>query len=108
MNQQQHEMVLEKTHPSGIEEWNCPSCGRCLFINWEPQFKKTVLQAGDEYAIHSGGKGGLKMGPMQARPVNQASLEDKTVAPDEDPSLAPWVAWLEKSDFESLWNDEAE
>jgi hypothetical protein len=108
MNEQNHEMVLERSYPSGAEEWNCPNCGRRLLINWEPKFEKTILEAGDEYAIHSGGKGGLRIGHMQVAPINDPVLEDESMTPDEEPSLAPWVAWLEKSDFDSLWDDEAE
>ena len=108
MNQQQHQMVMEKSHPSGAEEWNCPNCGRRLLISWEPKFEKTILEAGDEYAVHSGGKGGLRIGPMQVTPIDNPILDDEPKTPDEDPSLAPWVAWLEKRDFESLWDDEAE
>jgi DNA-directed RNA polymerase subunit RPC12/RpoP len=107
MNQQHHQMVLEKTHSSKAEEWVCPNCGRRLLINWEPKFEKTILEAGDEYAIHSGGKGGLRIGLMQSRPTNNTIVEKESVAPDEDPSLAPWLEWLEKRDFESLWGDEA-
>jgi hypothetical protein len=106
MNQQQHEMVLEKTHPSGAEEWNCPTCGRRLLMSWEPNFKKTILEAGDDYAIHSGGKGGLSIGPMQAIPINNTLMQEEPMTPDEDPDLAPWVAWLEESDFENLWNND--
>jgi hypothetical protein len=107
MNQQRHEMVLEKTHPSGVEEWRCPTCQRRLLMNWEPKFKKTILEAGDEYAIHSGGKGGLRIGPMQAISTNSAISEDESAPPSEEARLAPWMAWMEKIDFESLWDDEA-
>ncbi len=59
--QEQHEMILEESHPSGADEWYCPTCGRRLLMNYGPEFKKTVLEAGDEYAVHSGGKGGVRM-----------------------------------------------
>lgn len=62
---QRHEMVLEKTHSSGVEEWYCPVCGRWTLVNWQPQFKKMILETGDEYITHSGGKGGLRMGTLQ-------------------------------------------
>ena len=66
--QQQHGMVLEKSHPSGAEEWYCPACGRRFVMQWPPKYKRIVLNAGDEYAVHSGGKGGLKMGNVQIQP----------------------------------------
>jgi hypothetical protein len=58
-------MRLERTYPSGAEEWFCPACGRRFLLNWSPAYKKIVLEAGDEYAMHSGGKGGLRMQPPQ-------------------------------------------
>jgi DNA-directed RNA polymerase subunit RPC12/RpoP len=109
MNEQQrHEMVLEITHASGAEEWNCPTCGRRLLIKWEPEFKKTILQTGDEFSIHSGGKGGLRIGRAQVMPVNDPTLDGEPRTTNDDPRLAPWEAWMDKSDFEDLWNDEDE
>ena len=78
VNQQQHEMVLEKTHPAGSEEWYCPTCGRRMTITWEP-WKKIVLEPGDSHAVHSGGKGGLRMGPLQ---VKQADEYDPSAEPE--------------------------
>ena len=105
-SQQNHEMQLETEHASGAEEWYCPMCGRRLLMNWEPKFKKTILEAGDEYAIHSGGKGGLRIGPMQIMPVSDNISEEVPMKPIEDERLAPWEAWLEKIDFEGMWDDE--
>lgn len=64
-NTQQHEMCLEKAHPSGAEEWYCPTCGRRFLMQWPPKYQKIVLEPGDEYALHSGSKGGLRMGSLQ-------------------------------------------
>lgn len=61
----QHEMHLVKTHPSGAEEWCCPTCGRRFLMQWPPNCKKIILEPGDEYAIHSGGKGGLQISVAQ-------------------------------------------
>ncbi len=52
---QPHEMRLERTHPSGSEEWFCPRCGRRFLIHWAPIHSKTILAAGDENACHTGG-----------------------------------------------------
>jgi hypothetical protein len=106
MDQQHHEMVLGKTHPSGVDEWYCPTCGRRLVMEYEPAFKKTVLTAGDETAIHSGGKGGIRIGSMQAVSTDPDLSENEPIIPADDPSLAPWVAWLDNADFEKLWNDQ--
>ena len=108
MNQQKHQMILEKTFSSGEEEWACPTCGRRILVNWEPKFKRTVLDVGDDYATHSGGKGGLVMGAKQVAPTNAALLQEHSEEPIPDMRLAPWIAWLDEVGFEDLWNDEAQ
>lgn len=81
MNQEQtHEMILETTHPSGVEEWNCPTCGRRLLVSWEPNFQKTVLEVGDEFSIHSGGKGGLSMSSIEVGEPKEPRLPGKIIA----------------------------
>ena len=80
-------------------------CGRRMLINWEPKFKKIVLEIGDDYAIHNGGKGGLQVGSMQARPVDVLAPEDESPSLDEDVRLRPWIQWLNEVDFENLWKD---
>ena len=118
---QRHEMVLEKTHESGAEEWFCPVCGRRFLMQWPPNYQRVILEPGDNYAIHSGGKMGLSMGtPQSGRkgdgipsemelPANEVDLpanEGDLTVNNED--LAPWMDWMEKSDFESLWADDAQ
>jgi hypothetical protein len=76
-----HEMRLEKTHPSGAEEWGCPTCGRRFLIQWPPKYRKIVLEPGDEYALHSASKGGLQMGPLQISQDGDA--EDEPILSDE-------------------------
>jgi hypothetical protein len=34
-------------------------------MQWPPKYQKIVLEPGDEYALHSGSKGGLRMGSLQ-------------------------------------------
>jgi hypothetical protein len=78
MNEQQkHEMVITLTHPSGAEEWYCPTCGRRFLLNWPPAYKKIILNAGDELASHSGGKGGLSMGQLEASEAKESELPDQ-------------------------------
>jgi hypothetical protein len=105
--QQQHEMVLDKTHPSGTDEWYCPTCGRRLLMEYEPKFEKTVLEVGDEYAIHSGGKGGLRVEPVKVVSDENTDLENAPVVSDNDPSLSPWITWLNKIGFEHFWKNES-
>ncbi|MBK8905968.1 MAG: hypothetical protein IPM53_32615 [Anaerolineaceae bacterium] len=71
-HQTQHNMILEVTHTSGAEEWVCPTCGRHLIVEWWPKFKKVVMDAGDEYAIHNGSKGGVVLStPESTQPQSQ-------------------------------------
>jgi hypothetical protein len=97
-----HHMTLIRDH-EGVEEWYCPICGRRMLMDYGSKFKKVILEAGDEYAIHSGGKGGLQMGHVQAVPVD-GSFTQKELQTD-DAHLAPWVTWLEEMGFEDLWNN---
>jgi hypothetical protein len=103
---QQHKMVLEKTHPSGADEWYCPICGRRLLMAYEPKFKKAVLEAGDEFAVHSGVISARQISSMQDSPVNNKRSADYSIISIDDPSLAPWVTWLDEIGFDELWDDE--
>ena len=94
---EKHKMLLKETNSSGVEEWYCPTCGRRFLLQWPPDYKKIILEPGDEYASNSGGKGDLQMGGLQVVPA-----EDDTGM--EDPRLAPWLEWLESVDFDSLWD----
>ena len=102
---QRHEMVLETTDVSGVEEWYCPTCGRRMTITWEP-WKKIILEKGDIYATHGGSKGILKIGPLQLIPENESGLASATEPYLEDPYLAPWLRWLDKKDSDDFWNEE--
>lgn len=102
MYKQEHEMVLGKVHSSGAEEWYCPKCGRCLLLDWQPKFRKIVIETGDEMIPHSGGKGGLGMGTVQYRPGINTALQDDPSLENEDPRLAPWAEWMDKIGFENL------
>jgi len=83
--QQQHEMVLEKTHPSGAQEWYCPTCGRRFVFGLAPTYNMTILEPGDQYARHSGSTGGLRIGAVQVA--------------QEDEAASPWAGWLDEVDF---------
>lgn len=103
-NQQRHEMVLETTHPSGAEEWVCPICGRRMTITWQP-WKKIILEAGDIHAAHGGSKGILKIGPLliQSEGENTPSFAGEPAV--EDLYLEPWERWLDKMNWDDLWED---
>lgn len=96
---EQHEMILDKTHDSEAEEWYCPVCNRRYLIQWLPEFKQIVLETGNEFALHNGSKGGLKIQASQAMQENEPT-------PDTDPGLRQWEDWLNRVDFESWWREE--
>ena len=100
---QRHEMVLEKTYPSGAEDWYCPTCGRRMSLTWQP-WKKIVLEPGDIYAAHSGSKGGLQMGTTTTVQGNHGDQEPSLEPSSDDPYLAPWMQWLENVDLDDLAN----
>lgn len=90
MSGEQHQMHLDKEHPSGFEEWYCPVCGRRLLMKWPPDYEKVVLQPGDEGALHSAGKGGLNFRSAQVTD----EPEEEAEIPEEH--LAPWIEGLKK------------
>ena len=103
--QQRPEMILETTHPSGAEEWYCPTCGRRMTITWQP-WKKVILEPGDLHVAHGGSKGILKIGPLHLSPENENGLLSAAEPSVEDPYLAPWAQWLDKMGWDELWNEE--
>ncbi|MFI0446425.1 hypothetical protein [Actinomadura sp. 6N118] len=64
-----HEMIVVGTDGSGMEAWECPSCGRRLLFRWPPQYEKVVVVPGDEQAIHVGGNGGVRIGAVEVTPA---------------------------------------
>ncbi len=69
---QQHVMQLAITYTTGAEVWLCPTCGRRFMMQWQPEFQRIILEPGDDMAPHSGSKGGLRLGPIQADLGDQA------------------------------------
>jgi hypothetical protein len=96
---QQHQMHLEKTHPSGAEEWYCPACGRRFLMQWPPKYKKIVMAAGDEYAIHSGGKGGLQISSVQ---MSQEQEDEPIVSDELRAAIEEALAEIDFDDDEDL------
>ena len=95
---ERHYMILDKTDATGSENWFCPICGRRMLINWQPQFRKVILEPGDVYAMHSASKG------LVPAPADQASVPPDSDVSTDDPRLAPWQSWLDKIDFDNLWD----
>jgi hypothetical protein len=93
---QTHQMTLVKTHMTGEEEWYCPVCERRILMTWPPNYKKVVLVTGDETAIHNGGKGGVNLQATQLVAPEKSKQ-------DHDPRLDVWSDWMDKVDFDGLW-----
>jgi hypothetical protein len=96
-SQEQHEMVLETIHPTGAEEWYCPTCGRRFLMQWPPAYNKVILDPGDENAIHSGGRGSAQLSPASEQ-VEPAVLTEADVK-----ALEPFIEWMERVNLDSLW-----
>lgn len=105
--QEHHKMLLVSTHPNGVDELYCPTCGRRILIQWPPDYQKTVLEPGDEYAIHSGGKGGLEMGVPQLTQGYEFSAQEAAVrlSAHDEARLLQWEQWLDQIGFDNWWDD---
>jgi hypothetical protein len=77
-----------------------------MLISWEPKFKRTVLEAGSAEATHSGFKSSPQISDRMVSSINENALPEETESPIDAARLAPWKAWLEESNFESLWDSD--
>jgi hypothetical protein len=93
-------MRLEKTYLSGAEEWFCPTCGRRYVVEWQPAFRKIVLEAGDEYAMHSGSEGSLRMGASQISADEEPMLSDELRAALEEALSRCRLRLVSTTDYE--------
>lgn len=100
MNEQPHEMVLEKTHLSGVEEWYCPSCGRRFLVQWPPSYKMIIVAQGDKDTRHNVSKANSLIGSYPITRTKEADFIDES-------RLIPWLKWMEKVDFDSRWSKNA-
>jgi hypothetical protein len=98
MNGQHHEMVLEMTHPSGMQGWRCPTCGRRMLLFVPPDNDMIVVEEGDQYASHSGSTGVLRIGAVQVRERDQEL--DEALGEISEESLRPWIEAIEKLDLD--------
>jgi hypothetical protein len=72
-----HEMQLQRTFPSGAEEWHCPECNRSVIMHHQPdrgRLKIIVLTPGDELACHHGATGGITLGGVQVHEADAESV----------------------------------
>ena len=97
MNDKHHEMVLEKTHISGVEEWYCPDCGRRFLVQWPPAYKMVVLKQGEKDTRHN-------VSRLNTRVISDSVQQHDEAEPVEEFRLLPWIQWMDKVDFASRWN----
>jgi hypothetical protein len=106
---EKHEMIFEKRHLSGADEWFCPTCGRRMLISWDPKFRRTVLDAGDADVTHGGFRINIPVVGNLAFPFVEGPSDEyfETNELEIDESrLAPWTSWMEQSGFHRLWDNE--
>jgi hypothetical protein len=103
-----HEMILEKKHSSGADEWFCPACGRRMLISWKPKFRRTILEAGETNVAHVGFRINIPVVGNLTLPFVEGSPSFEyfeTLDMDIDETrLIPWISWVEENGFEDLWN----
>jgi hypothetical protein len=85
---QSHEMRLDTVHPSGAEEWMCPECGRRFVAQWEPKFRRVILEQGQDDIVHKGQAMNV-LAKDQEQPNDDSELQDV------------WKELLDKLDFDS-------
>ena len=89
-NAERHEMCLDKTYPSGAEEWYCPECGRRILLGIPPTSEMVIVEPGNKYASHWGSHDGLHIGAAQ---VTQPDAELGEISEE---NLLPWIKALEE------------
>ena len=100
MNDKHHEMILEKTHISGVEEWYCPICGRRFLVQWPPAYKMIILEPGEKDTRHNISQVNLRMRSRQPARLEETEFTDEF-------RLIPWLKWMEKVNFDSMWGKTA-
>lgn len=99
----QHQMVVVKENQDGSQEWLCPVCGRHFIMQWPPNYKRIILEAGDENAVHTGGSTGLGMSSVEHSgewlPEPESAEEIYDPESLSDPYLAPYERFMRERNF---------
>jgi hypothetical protein len=104
----QHQMVVMNTYPTGAQEWFCPTCGRHYILQWPPNYKRIILEEGDNEAVHAGGtvecilgQEDIQLAKPESDILENHTGEDKPGAMIglDDPYLLPWLRWIGDRDF---------
>jgi len=75
---ERHEMQLQRTFPSGAQEWFCPECKRWMVLHHDPERGKAkivVLEVGDALVGHFGGTKGVTVAGSQIQPGTAPPVE---------------------------------
>lgn len=76
---ERHDMQLQRSFPSGAQEWSCTTCKRRVVIEHAANRVKIVaLERGDERVIHSTSSGGLRVAASQARESDGSPGPDRS------------------------------
>lgn len=78
---ERHEMQLQRTFPSGAQEWFCPQCKRWMVLHHDAERGKAkivVLEAGDAHAGHFGGTQGVSVAGAQIESGTKPPVEPHT------------------------------
>jgi hypothetical protein len=97
LEQERHEMIVVDGGDGDTDRLYCPTCGRLIVVQWTPEFVKTIVEPGDENALHTGGIIGLQAGAFQSSP-------ELAPGADEANRLEQWDSWLDEMDFSDLWD----
>ena len=89
VDNERHTMVMVNKDGAGAEEWFCPTCGRRFVMHWPPEFKRTILEPGDENVFHVGAVGFAESGPL-------IHLETGLEVNTDDARLKPFEEFLKK------------
>lgn len=102
---EKHVMELERTYPSGAQEWYCPTCGRRCLMQWAPNYKKIVLEPGNEHVSHSGTSSDAEVTSAMERSSDAATPGATQAGANVDPAdlpdgsaPPPWLRWLDDYD----------
>lgn len=102
-----HTMDLIREH-EGTEEWLCPDCGRHMLVNWNPRFKRTVLEAGDPSVGHTAFKNNVQTEELMDKRTGGVITGGEVIEPVDEARLIPWISWMNKNNYSNLWNNSAQ
>ncbi|MFN8474941.1 MAG: hypothetical protein U0822_22325 [Anaerolineae bacterium] len=97
-----HEMQLVSTHPSGAEEWHCPTCGRRVLLQSQLDYQRITLERGDVYALAWGAETGVLVAEKTVLVVGDATASHRgNKLPSVMPSDEAEYAGLEPGESSS-------